>query len=135
MKLLVLSGIHFLKQFPEFSQELDLETSKITNHSVSGFQNIKKLLENLTDLTTVHFCGGEPLYDKDALNYLNSIQNKKDVFLSYATNGQTFPNDKILQTWKEFKKVTLSISVDASDDQYDYFRYPCKWTTFFEISR
>lgn len=123
----------FLKQFPEFSQELDLETSKITNHSISGFENIKNLLENLTNLTTVHFCGGEPLYDKDALNYLNSIQNKKNVFLSYATNGQTFPNDNILQIWKEFKKVTLSISVDASDDQYDYFRYPGKWTTFLKL--
>jgi MoaA/NifB/PqqE/SkfB family radical SAM enzyme len=119
----------FYKNNPKFVEENKIipETSRFL--STSGFENVKDFLSGLTKLRTVHFCGGEPLYDKDALNYLKIIQNPQNVRLSYSTNGQTLPNQKIFKEWQKFEEVTLSISIDASGDQYDYFRYPGKWST------
>ena len=117
----------FFKNNPEFLENNKINPTSNKFLSKSGYENIKDFIGELDDLSTIQFSGGEPLYDKDALNYIKAIPNPENVHISYITNGQTLPSDEMISEWKSFKEIHLSISVDAFHDQYDYFRYPGKW--------
>lgn len=70
------------------------------------------------------FAGGEPLLDKNHLRALESMIERgiaEDISIHYNTNGSTI-NDKLLETWKHFKKIDLAISIDDIGERFNIQR-------------
>ena len=83
--------------------------------------------EILRTVNTAEWAGGEPFMSKvhfDALERLISMGRAKEVSLAYVTNG-TFPGHtfkKSMKLLKEFKHVTISISIDGVGDVGEFIR-------------
>lgn len=91
--------------------------------------DFKKLFKNISHVEEIYFAGGEPLLIKkhyDLLDKLIDENYSSKIVLNYNTNI-TKLSDQILNYWKHFKLVKLSISIDGIQDLNNYIRYPSKW--------
>ena len=81
------------------------------------------------NLKIVYMIGGEPLII-DAhmvlLQHLIDLGFSKNIKLSYSTNLMNV-GVKFYEIWKNFKEIDLGVSVDSSEKQYEYIRYPATW--------
>ena len=87
--------------------------------------------ENLTDL---YWCGGEPLILKEhyEINKLLIDKNlSKNISLRYNTNLTVlkYKDIDIIDIWKQFKDITLDVSLDAANDVVNYIRSGSDWQT------
>lgn len=86
---------------------------------------------NLDAMSEIHFAGGEPLIMPEHWKILDLLDEKKkyDVELRYSTNGTTLGTSKqnILEYWKKFNYVHLSLSIDGAGDAFEHIRYKGKW--------
>lgn len=98
------------------------------------FEFRKELLSRLGDVMHVEFAGGEPFYAKAAshmelLLYLMNECDPSQITLHYITNGTVLPDRKIMETmWPRFKKVDIQLSIDGTRQQFEYTRWPAKWS-------
>jgi organic radical activating enzyme len=102
----------------EQSKESDNDT--IADHLLETFQEYKH------DIKKIHFNGGEPMLNKDQVSLLDRL-DLSNVFISYNTNGTVYPDQKIIDLWKQAKLVKLFFSIDATEQAFEYIRYPAKW--------
>jgi len=108
----------FAHFFKKFHQSYDEE---------SPFWEELKL--RLSDIKQFDFYGGEPFMSKkmwELLKIAQSMGVSKDIELHYNTNGTHFPLEE-MQSWKDFKEINVSFSIDGIDNQFEYMRYPAKW--------
>jgi len=80
----------------------------------------------------LNFYGGEPLLIKKHYEYLKICIDKgqaANMTVAYATNLSHIPDD-ILEYWRHFKKVYLTVSCDGIGSHYEYIRYPGRWDVF-----
>jgi molybdenum cofactor biosynthesis enzyme MoaA len=85
---------------------------------------------DLTQIERVHFNGGEPLINNnhlDVLQRLHDCGSLSKTAVSYNTNGTVLPNDTVIDMWKQAKLVKLYFSIDATDQAFEYVRWPAKW--------
>lgn len=68
--------------------------------------------------------GAEPLLIDPLLNLLRSGNTEQSIHVN--TNG-TIWQDDFNDVFGKFKHVTLGISIDAIEEQFEYMRYPAKW--------
>ena len=83
----------------------------------------------LSRVKVINFLGGEPLVVKEHYDWLEHIVEQgwaKNISLQYNSNGTTIPK-RVLELWKSFKKVTVSLSLDSVGDLAYYVRFPSKW--------
>lgn len=95
------------------------------------FKFFEKHLDNITE---IYFVGGEPLLMEYHYKILDLLvaNNKFDVKLRYNTNFTIlkFKNKHVLDDyWKYFKNITVSLSIDAGWEQYEYIRNGASWAT------
>lgn len=103
-------------------EELNLQWDFKKNEQI-----LKELSPYIRDLNVT---GGEPLINNDYISYCQYLIDNgysKDIVLSFHTNLTIVPK-KFLSIWKEFKYVVVKISIDAVKDDYEYIRYPGKWS-------
>jgi len=108
----------FAVKFKKFHQSYD-EDSKF-------WAELKTILP---DIRQFDFYGGEPFMSKKMWELLKIAQStglSKNIDLHYNTNGTHFPLEE-MQSWKDFKEVNVSFSIDGIGDQFEYMRYPAKW--------
>lgn len=87
------------------------------------------LTKNLSTIKQFDFYGGEPFLSKKMWEVLTICVDKgysKDIELHYNTNGTLWPKETEL--WKNFKSVNLSFSIDGVGEQFEYMRFPAKWS-------
>jgi hypothetical protein len=92
------------------------------------------LANNLDTIKQFDFYGGEPFMSKKMWEILRICVDKgysKDIELHYNTNGTTWPDEQI-KAWSSFKQVNLSFSIDGTDEQFEYMRYPAKWNQCYQ---
>lgn len=92
------------------------------------------LENNLSTIKQFDFYGGEPFMSKKMWRILEVAVEKgyaKDIEVHYATNGTQWPEDKV-EIFKHFRHVHLSFSVDGIGEQFEYMRYPAKWSEVTE---
>lgn len=85
----------------------------------------------IPSLKDIYVLGGEPLIDPDHYTFLDKLiyHNKTDIELRYSTNlshlslGTKF----ILDYWKKFKSVNLSLSYDGVGKQGEFIRKGMNW--------
>ena len=88
------------------------------------------LENNLATIKQFDFYGGEPFMSKKMWRILEVAVEKgyaKDIEVHYATNGTQWPAEKV-EIFKHFRHVHLSFSVDGIGEQFEYMRYPAKWS-------
>jgi sulfatase maturation enzyme AslB (radical SAM superfamily) len=108
----------------------------------------KVLMETFTDLNDfytffnrsidvvrdIKFEGGEPLMMEEHFKVLQLLieLGRTDVTIKYATNltRLSFKDYDILDLWKQFKNVDISVSMDAMGEKNNYIRNPSR---FYDI--
>ncbi len=94
-------------------------------------------LEPLYDnVEEIYFAGGEPLIMKEHYYILEKlIQLKKtNVTISYSTNLSVlnYKGKDILDIWKKFKNIDVSISLDGYGKRGEIIRSGLKWDLFLK---
>ena len=105
----------------------NLETMRVNNIAFPNWRNL-----DLTHLTTLKLMGGEPFYQKSALElleYLESIDVLKNLTLSIPTNCTITPNETWIRLLSSAKIVHLHVSIDAYGQLNNYIREGSEWDT------
>lgn len=92
--------------------------------------------DNLKNVQKLSFFGGEPLLDKEHPYILQKIVDSgraSEVTLFYSTNCQQRASKKLVNLWKNFKKIEIFFSIDGMDKEFEYLRWPGKWSTTQKI--
>tara|TARA_Y100000590_G_scaffold439508_1_gene563637 strand:- start:521 stop:1894 length:1374 start_codon:yes stop_codon:yes gene_type:complete len=74
--------------------------------------------------------GGEPLLNKSLITYLKKLitdGKAKDIKLNLVTNGIKISKDLLVNVLNKFKRCSLTISIDGTNKEYEYLRFPGKW--------
>lgn len=91
----------------------------------------KDLEEQVKHVQVIHFAGGEPVIMEEHWRLIDMLLEKgmTDVLLNYSTNATVlkYKGRNILDIWKKFKKVHLSLSIDGVGDAFEYVRNRGKW--------
>jgi MoaA/NifB/PqqE/SkfB family radical SAM enzyme len=108
----------FAQLFKKFHQSYDEDSSFWTD-----------LKTRLPDIKQFDFYGGEPFMSKKMWELLKTAEATgvaQYIELHYNTNGTHFPLTE-MQSWRSFKEVNVSFSIDGIGEQFEYMRYPAKW--------
>ena len=98
-----------------------------------AYEGEDPLKNQYDNVEKIYFAGGEPLIMPEHYNTLTGIINKgraKKVRLVYNTNMTklNYNNQYLVDYWKEFKQVTLGLSIDNFGDRANYIRHgSVKW--------
>ena len=90
----------------------------------------RKLVEDFPNVTAVSLIGGEPTISEEHIEFLKLLIEKgrsKKIRLSYVTN-LTGITDELVELWKQFGSVHVSVSIDGYQKTNEYIRYPFKWS-------
>lgn len=84
-----------------------------------------------TDVIHIEFPGGEPFLagvteHLDFLDFLLTL-DVSDISLHYITNATIFPESEFWSRWTQFKNVDMQLSIDGTNAQFEYNRWPAKW--------
>lgn len=90
--------------------------------------------ENIPYLKRVCFVGGEPMLIEPHYDFLQRIVDSgraSKVTIEYDTN-LTNVQDRAIELWKQFKEVSLRVSLDDYGEQNDYIRFPSNWDSIWK---
>lgn len=91
------------------------------------------VLESAADITDLYLAGGEPLMLKENEIILTKLlEVNRNCRICINTNLSIVKGNKIVDLLKQFKNVQWLISSEAMNEQYEYIRWPGKWSTFLE---
>lgn len=82
----------------------------------------------------IYLTGGEPMLIKEhfaLLKFFKENDYAKNIYLRYNTNLTLLP-DEFLQLAPNFKKISLSCSIDGLREKNDWLRSPSKWSMIEE---
>lgn len=85
--------------------------------------------DSVKDSRRIYINGGEPLLSKLHMKIIEKIistDRAKDIILSYSTNVFLITQE-IIDLWKQFKTVQISLSIDGVYEKIRYLRYPSDW--------
>jgi sulfatase maturation enzyme AslB (radical SAM superfamily) len=91
-----------------------------------------KEFEQFTDQMLSHarginITGGEPFIIPEVLKMLDKLLPRRDeIYLSFNTN-LTRLGPRLIAQLKQFKNLTIHISLEGVGDINDYVRYPSRW--------
>lgn len=118
---------------PELSTLWSKELKKINIAHIPTksikLEQISELLNHLdlSQVGRIKFFGGEPLFNDIHLEILKKFPNPGNIDVWYTTNASIYPKQQVLDTWAKFKLVYFEASVDGTDEQFNYIRWPLKW--------
>ena len=97
---------------------------------------IGEVIENLGSIVHIDFPGGEPLLtgvseQHEILTYLIEKGLAERVSLHYTTNTTIFPGQKFWDLWTSFKNVDIQMSIDGIRKEFEFNRYPAKWSRVY----
>ena len=112
-----------IKQDPRY-KELQINLNTLNEDSVIW----KELDKNISSIRNFEILGGEPLLNKNILRLIERLidsGHSKDCVFQIVSNGTQFP--EICNQLHHFKEVLLHISVDNTNERFEYERYLGKW--------
>lgn len=114
----------------EIINKNNLRRKPILNLFESNEQFIKDIEEILPSIKEFEFAGGEALMDPLHYKILEMIEHPEEVTLKYSTNLSDLEAKKgrnVVDLWKKFKAVRLTISIDGYDELNAYIRHGAVW--------
>lgn len=116
---------------PRYSTGVGLEYKKLgwveKVIAVDNKSEILKDLVQLPHLDKLTIIGGEFFLAKSCLDIIDFAIERK-LLMSFVTNA-TVINEKHLEKLKLVSKLDITISIDGLDSEYEFIRYPAKWST------
>ena len=116
----------------QLSEEEGSKLTKLNNSRVS----LDTVKDNLDNLDSVYFAGGEPMITQGHWDLLDmiSIKNPESIRLKYNTNltKLSFNGYNIGEYWPKFKKVMIGASLDGYGTQFEHMRTGGKWNIIIE---
>lgn len=110
-----------------------------TNSSITRWQDSDvfwdNLTINLTDIKKIEIAGGEPFLNKKQkimLKYLVEHDLAKNIDIAWITNCTQY-DEEVISLFKNFKLVRVMVSLDNLGKQFEYMRYPAKWSDSYKI--
>jgi sulfatase maturation enzyme AslB (radical SAM superfamily) len=117
---------HFSSSWYEDGLAEGYRGRKIVRPSISPIEYFNQIEPLLPGVEQIYFSGGEPLLTEEHYFILQKLidLNKTDVFLQYNTNMTVLGlgSKTVLDYWKQFNKVVVSASIDASGEKAEYLR-------------
>jgi hypothetical protein len=95
---------------------------------------VRQLIDTvpMDQLRNLYILGGEPFYSNTHLQIIEHVLKvhpaPSKIVLSYQTNGSLFPGEEIQVLWSKFKKVLINVSIDGTYNQFEYLRWPLRWS-------
>jgi len=123
------SSSSLIKEYSKWEEELDFVPKNSTEYELFQWFDDKKideLLEYKDTLKYLYINGGEPFMMPKQWKLLERLIDEgvsKNIHVSYNTNCSLY-EDRFNEIWKEFKIVTLGMSVDAVGDKNKWIRKP-----------
>jgi len=89
------------------------------------------VLENIREIRHIYLAGGEPTMMKENEIVLQALlDHNPDVEIITNTNLSETKNNRVYELLMQFPTSRFMISVDDTDDRYNYIRWPGHWHTF-----
>lgn len=120
----VLDNVSKFKDFPLINQQARSVVQQNWIESDSGKQFLDMIRPQMKWLKIQ---GGEALTVKGIRDFIESLDDE-NITLSITTNG-TVLDQRLLTVLSKFKKVEISISVEAIGDANNVIRYGSNWAT------
>lgn len=92
---------------------------------VNNVQLALDTIDQLPDLKSISFLGGEFFLVKRNLELVDKII-QKNLQCTITTNASVFTKS-MLEKLQQVKNLQLRISVDGTEDTYNFIRYPADW--------
>lgn len=105
---------------------LTLLNNNWKKHSTLFFDNIKAMPQ----LRNFEFLGGEPLLVKENIEFLQYLLDNnlgKDCIFEFVTNGTQY-HDNVFDRANQFRRLTVTISIDDIGSRFEYQRSGAKWS-------
>lgn len=105
---------------------LTLLNNNWKKHSTLFFDNIK----SMPQLRNFEFLGGEPLLVKENIEFLQYLLDNnlsKDCIFEFVTNGTQY-HDNVFDRASQFRRLTVTISIDDIGSRFEYQRSGAKWS-------
>lgn len=81
------------------------------------------------ELKMLSFVGGEPLLEKKNLDIIQTLSEvNPDCFIDIVTNGSVNLSNKQKRSLSKLKNLNICMSIDGIGKQFEYIRYPLKWS-------
>jgi len=116
---------------PELSSRWAVElndTKRMTKQAMN--KSIEYVYDHIDTVKTLYLCGGEPMMMKENIKLVKIIADTKpDLDIRINTNLSNLDNP-VYETIKDLPNVHWILSAEASENQFEYIRYPLRWTTF-----
>lgn len=107
----------------------NIETGLINLDNETNFWNELDL--NLDVAQEIHFAGGEPVLMPEHWKLINFLEENQrfDTKLKYSTNATKLvvKGRNIIDVWKKFNNVHLSLSIDGTGDVFELTRHKGNW--------
>jgi len=106
-----------------------LKIKSISSSWLESKTLIDKFIELCKEVKVIYFNGGEPLLVKmhnEILSRLIAEGVSQDIRLTYSTNGLLL-NQSHIDTWRKFKRINITISIDDLYERNRFIRYPSNW--------
>ena len=78
-------------------------------------------IDQLVNLHHIKMLGGEPFLSKQHKRLLQRIPLAQ-MYLEYVTNGSIWPDDEVVEMWKQVRRLRFIVSLDDIYEPFEYFR-------------
>lgn len=127
-----MSSTNWIQPYQKLQEELTFVTHydrKINSSWTESDEFWDDLFKHSDDLQLIYVNGGEPTLVEKHWKYLEELIKRglnKQITLWYNINMTNLP-DKLIDLWKEFKKVQVTCSIDDLGERNDYIRAGSEW--------
>lgn len=110
------------------------DTKRMTKQAMSG--SIEYVYDHIDTVKTLYLCGGEPMMMKENVKLVKIIaETRPELDIRINTNLSNLKNP-VYELIKDLPNIHWILSAEASEDRFEYIRYPLSWTNFinnFEV--
>ena len=89
-------------------------------------------IQHQKGLKELYFSGGEPTLIKHNITLLENLEPRPDLLLRVNTNMTFDRNNRFMQRLKQFPRVLITMSADATHERFDYIRHGASWSQFVD---
>ena len=122
------SGIQGFEPMNPNSVNLQKNSHTLVKYFDHGEQ-WKDILLNINDLREIKATGGETTITEpfnQLIDFAIEKDSAKNIDLNFHSNCTKFTN-RLVNKLKKFKSISVECSIDSTDKNYEYIRYPMSW--------
>ena len=83
------------------------------------------IIDSARTLTGIVIGGGEPVLNFSTKALLLSLNPSQKISVHF--NGTVLPDQDFLEASKQFENISYVFSIDGTEEQFEYLRWPAKW--------